>query len=292
MNHWVDDVWPLPPSPRQLSQDASWDSSAWYQCSRCSQLSSRVAWIADHHVCSHCGHHSRWKAMQWFSHLSQGAPIRWIGEDLVTKDVIGFQDTMTYPERLAAAKKKSGESESLACASTTMNGKPVVMAVFDFSFMGGSLGSTAGRRFVMGVDYAIKYRHPFICVAASGGARMQEGVVSLLQMATTTQALSRLADARLPYISILTDPTTGGVAASLAMQADIIIAEPGALIGFTGPRVIEQTIKKRLPEGFQSAEFCCDHGFIDQVVARKNIPQFVTTCLKHLTIKSMVESAV
>ena len=218
----------------------------------------------------------------WFKHLFPNCPEKRIGDEVRAKDVLGFVDTQPYPDRLKKAAQKTGESESLWCSEAKMGHLDVVAALFEFGFMGGSLGTAAGTRFCLGVDRAIEKQCPFICVTASGGARMQEGVAALFQMAKTVQALNKLADHRLPYISILTDPTTGGVAASLAMRGDIIIAEKEALIGFTGPRVIEQTLKVKLPEGFQRAESCLELGAVDRVATRQEIPGLVHELLSLL----------
>jgi acetyl-CoA carboxylase carboxyl transferase subunit beta len=194
-----------------------------------------------------------------------------IGATIAPEDPLKFRDSKRYRDRLAQAQKATGESDALVVLAGALHGLPIVACAFEFQFLGGSMGSVVGERFVRGVQSAIEQKLPFICFAASGGARMQEGLMSLMQMAKTTAALTQLAAEHLPFISVLTDPTMGGVSASFAMIGDIIIAEPGALIGFAGPRVIEQTVKQTLPEGFQRAEFLVEHGAVDMIVDRREM---------------------
>jgi acetyl-CoA carboxylase carboxyl transferase subunit beta len=194
-----------------------------------------------------------------------------IGAEVLPVDSLKFKDSKRYSDRLAAALEETGETDALVVMQGSVKSVPLVVAAFEFGFMGGSMGSVVGERFVRGVRVAYENRVPFVCVSASGGARMQEGVSSLFQMAKTTAVLQELARARLPYISILTDPTMGGVSASFAFVADVVIAEPGALIGFAGPRVIEQTVREKLPEGFQRAEFLLEKGAIDMIVDRRQL---------------------
>ncbi len=205
-----------------------------------------------------------------------------IGADVAPEDPLRFRDTKRYRDRLAAAQKAVGERDALIVMSGTLEGMDIVAGAFEFSFMGGSMGSVVGERFVRGVEHAIAHRTPLVCFSASGGARMQEGLLSLLQMAKTSAALAELAAERLPFISVQTDPTTGGVSASLAMLGDVNIAEPKALIGFAGPRVIQQTVRETLPEGFQRSEFLLDHGAIDMILDRRELRERIASMLRIL----------
>jgi len=205
-----------------------------------------------------------------------------IGDEVSPVDALKFKDSKSYADRMKLAQKEVGEKDALIVMQGAIEGLPVVAAVFEFKFMGGSMGAVVGERFVRGVQAAIAQKSPFICVSASGGARMQEGLLSLMQMAKTSAALTKLSEAGMPYVSILTDPTMGGVSASFAMLGDIIIAEPNALIGFAGPRVIEQTVRETLPEGFQRAEFLLAHGAIDMIVDRRELRQKLATMLSSL----------
>lgn len=286
---WIDTQWPLASQPSPAQRAADGDVGNVHVCAACSKPVARALFAANAHVCPRCDHHGRMRAADWFLHMTGDAPCQWLGEAVTPRDVLGFVDSKPYTERLAAAKASSGQSESLRCGYTRMQGMPVVLAVFEFGFIGGTLGEVAGQRFALGVQKAIEMQCPFVCVTASGGARMQEGMLALCQMAKVSLATATLAQHGLPYITVLADPTTGGVAASLAMQADIIIAEQGALIGFTGPRVIKQTIKKDLPEGFQRAESLLALGAVDRVAHRKNIPTLVhglLTTLMHSRMAS------
>jgi acetyl-CoA carboxylase carboxyl transferase subunit beta len=205
-----------------------------------------------------------------------------IGADVTPEDPLRFRDTKRYRDRLAAAQKAVGERDALVVMSGTLEGIPLVAGAFEFSFMGGSMGSVVGERFVRGVEHAIANATPLVCFSASGGARMQEGLLSLLQMAKTSSALAALAAAKLPFISVQTDPTTGGVSASLAMLGDVNVAEPKALIGFAGPRVIQQTVRETLPEGFQRSEFLLDHGAIDMILDRRDLRERIASLLRIL----------
>jgi acetyl-CoA carboxylase carboxyl transferase subunit beta len=207
---------------------------------------------------------------------------REIGAEVKPVDILKFKDSKRYPDRLDAAQSSTGEDDALVVMQGSINNQPAVVAAFEFRFIGGSMGSVVGERFVRGVQAAVEARAPFICVAASGGARMQEGLNSLMQMAKTSAALQLLSDHQLPFISILTDPTMGGVSASFAFLGDVVIGEPGALIGFAGPRVIEQTVRETLPEGFQRSEFLMEKGAIDMIVDRRELKERVATLLAML----------
>jgi acetyl-CoA carboxylase carboxyl transferase subunit beta len=205
-----------------------------------------------------------------------------IGAAIAPEDPLKFRDSKRYKDRLVQAQKATGESDALIVLAGTLNALPIVACAFEFQFLGGSMGSVVGERFKRGVDYCIQERRPFVCFSASGGARMQEALYSLLQMAKTAASLSRLAQAHLPYISVMTDPTTGGVSASLALLGDLNLAEPRALIGFAGPRVIQQTVRETLPEGFQRSEFLLDHGAIDMIVDRREMRDRIAALLRIL----------
>jgi acetyl-CoA carboxylase carboxyl transferase subunit beta len=222
-------------------------------------------------VCPKCGHHERLGARPRLDALLDPDGRFEIGSEVLPVDTLKFKDSRRYTERLGEAQETTAESDALVVMQGSIKSLGVVMAAFEFDFMGGSMGSVVGERFVRGVRVAIEQKLPFVCVTASGGARMQEGLLSLVQMAKTTAALTDLAERRLPFVSVLSDPTMGGVSASFAMIGDVVIAEPKALIGFAGPRVIEQTVRQKLPEGFQRAEFLLEKGAIDMIVDRRQL---------------------
>ncbi len=241
----------------------------WMKCPTCDSVLYRPEVDRNLQVCPKCSHHMRIGARDRLARfLDEGSAME-LADNVVPQDPLKFRDTKRYRDRLAAAQKGTSEKDALVVMSGQLAGLPVVAAAFEFAFLGGSMGSVVGERFVRAVEHAIRHRVPFICFAASGGARMQEGLLSLMQMVKTSTALAALARERLPFISVLTDPTTGGVSASLAMLGDVNIAEPKALIGFAGPRVIEQTVREKLPEGFQRAEFLLAKGAIDMIVDRR-----------------------
>jgi acetyl-CoA carboxylase carboxyl transferase subunit beta len=222
-------------------------------------------------VCPKCGHHERLGARPRIDALLDPDGRFEIGSEVLPVDTLKFKDSRRYTERLSDAQEQTAESDALVVMQGSIKALGVVCAAFEFDFMGGSMGSVVGERFVRGVRVAIEQKLPFVCVTASGGARMQEGLLSLVQMAKTTAALTDLAERRLPFVSVLSDPTMGGVSASFAMIGDVVIAEPKALIGFAGPRVIEQTVRQKLPEGFQRAEFLLEKGAIDMIVDRRQL---------------------
>jgi acetyl-CoA carboxylase carboxyl transferase subunit beta len=222
-------------------------------------------------VCPKCGHHMRIGARERLDALLDAEGRYEVGQEIVPVDPLKFKDSRKYPERLQEAMQDTGETDALVVMGGAIRTLPVVTAAFEFEFMGGSMGSVVGERFVRGVQTAIEQKVPFICVTATGGARMQESLLSLMQMAKTTAMIGKLAEAKLPFISVLTDPTMGGVSASFAFMGDVVIAEPKALIGFAGPRVIEQTVREKLPEGFQRAEFLLTKGAIDMIVDRRQM---------------------
>jgi acetyl-CoA carboxylase carboxyl transferase subunit beta len=222
-------------------------------------------------VCPKCNHHHRIRARARLDLLLDSEGRFDVGTEVVPTDPLKFKDSKRYIDRLAAAVEETGETDALVVMQGAIRDIPLMVACFDFEFMGGSMGSVVGERFVRGVRGAIEQDLPFLCITASGGARMQEGLFSLMQMAKTTAAVARLADRGLPFITVLTDPTMGGVSASFAFVGDVVIAEPGALIGFAGPRVIEQTVRETLPDGFQRAEFLLDKGAVDMIVDRRQM---------------------
>ena len=255
----------------------------WSKCESCLTVLYRSDLETNAEVCPKCSHHNRIGARARLNHLLDPDEKRIeIGANVEPIDPLKFKDSKSYADRIKAAQKDGGEKDALIVMEGKIHGLNVVAAAFEFKFMGGSMGAVVGERFVRGVNAAIKLKAPFICISASGGARMQEGLLSLMQMAKTSAALTKLSQAQLPYISILTDPTMGGVSASFAMLGDVIIAEPNALIGFAGPRVIEQTVRETLPEGFQRAEFLVEHGAVDLIVDRREMRQKLANILSSL----------
>ena len=265
----------LPPKIKRSETGAERKSTLpeglWSKCPSCDAVLYMTDLEKNAQVCPKCGHHNRLDARQRIDLLLDPEGRFEIGAEVVPVDPLKFKDSKRYPDRLAAANEDTGEADALLVVQGAIKTVPVVVACFEFEFLGGSMGSVVGERFVRGVKAALEQRLPFICVTATGGARMQEGLFSLMQMAKTTAALTRLSEAGLPFISILTDPTMGGVSASFAFIGDVVIAEPGALIGFAGPRVIEQTVRQKLPEGFQRSEFLLEKGAIDMIVDRREM---------------------
>jgi len=255
----------------------------WIKCDACLEIIYKPEVERNLNVCPKCNYHFRIPATERIRAVTDEGTFQEFGEDLESVDMLSFTDTKKYTDRLKESKKKTGRKEAVITGSVKLNGIDVVLAVLDFEFLGGSMGCVVGEKIAAAAEAAKELSRPLIIFSASGGARMQEGTLSLMQMAKTSAALARLSDARIPFISVLTDPTTGGVAASFAMLGDIIISEPGALIGFAGPRVIEQTIKQKLPEGFQRAEFLLEHGMIDIIVERTRLKPTLTQVLRFLT---------
>ena len=255
----------------------------WSKCESCLSVLYRSDLETNAEVCPKCSHHNRIGARARLNHLLDPDEKRVeIGANVEPIDPLKFKDSKSYADRIKAAQKDGGEKDALIVMQGKIHGVSVVAAAFEFKFMGGSMGAVVGERFVRGVDAAIKNKAAFICISASGGARMQEGLLSLMQMAKTSAALTKLSQAKLPYISVLTDPTMGGVSASFAMLGDVIVAEPNALIGFAGPRVIEQTVRETLPEGFQRAEFLVEHGAVDIIIDRREMRQKLANILSSL----------
>ena len=243
----------------------------WAKCPTCNAVLYRAEMERNLEVCPKCGHHNRLSARRRLDLFLDPEPREEIAGDLESTDPLKFKDSKKYKERLSAAQKATGEKDALVVMLGQLHGRDIVAAAFEFGFMGGSMGSVVGERFVSGANTAIQRRCPMVCFAASGGARMQESLFSLMQMAKTSAVLQRMSRAGLPFVSVMTDPTMGGVSASFAMLGDVNIAEPGALIGFAGPRVIEQTVREKLPEGFQRSEFLLEHGAIDTIVDRREM---------------------
>jgi acetyl-CoA carboxylase carboxyl transferase subunit beta len=254
----------------------------WSKCTKCDSVLYRTDLEANAEVCPQCDYHNRISARDRLNLLLDQEGRIEIGADVQPIDPLKFKDTKRYADRIKASQSEVGETDALLVMQGTVKQVPVVAASFEFKFMGGSMGSVVGERFVRGVQAAIDSKSAFICVSASGGARMQEGLFSLMQMAKTSAALTRLSQAGLPYISVLTDPTMGGVSASFAMLGDIIVAEPQALIGFAGPRVIEQTVRETLPDGFQRAEFLVDHGAVDIIIDRRQMRDKLSVLIANL----------
>jgi acetyl-CoA carboxylase carboxyl transferase subunit beta len=255
----------------------------WIKCDACLEIIYKPEVERSLNVCPKCTYHFRIPAAERIRCLIDEGTFSEFAEDLESVDPLGFSDTKKYVDRLKEARKKTGRREAAIIGKGKINGIDIVLGVLDFEFQGGSMGSVVGEKISLAAEAALEARVPLVIFSASGGARMQEGTLSLMQMAKTSAALGRLSDARIPYISVLTDPTTGGVAASFAMLGDVIISEPGALVGFAGPRVIEQTINQKLPEGFQRAEFLLEHGMIDMIVERSRMKATLTQILKYLS---------
>jgi len=254
----------------------------WMKCPTCDSVLYRPEVERNLQVCPKCSHHMRIGARERLTRFLDPESAIETANEVMPLDPLKFRDSKRYRDRLAAAQKTTSETDALIVMTGTLKGMDVVAAAFEFAFLGGSMGSVVGERFVRGVDHCIQGRMPLVCFTSSGGARMQEGLLSLLQMAKTSAALAALARERLPFISVLTDPTTGGVSASLAMLGDINIAEPKALIGFAGPRVIQQTVRETLPEGFQRSEFLLDHGAIDLIIDRRDLRDRIASLLRLL----------
>jgi acetyl-CoA carboxylase carboxyl transferase subunit beta len=261
----------------------------WSKCPSCEEVLYAADLDNNLQVCKHCGYHNRIGARQRLDMLLDVAGRSEIGANIQPIDILKFKDSRRYLDRMSDASKETGESDALIVMEGSMHEQPVTVAAFEFRFMGGSMGSVVGERFVRGVDASVRGKKPFICVAASGGARMQEGLNSLMQMAKSSAALTQLSANRLPFISVLTDPTMGGVSASFAMLGDIIIGEPKALIGFAGPRVIEQTVRETLPEGFQRSEFLVQHGAIDLIVDRREMKRTLARLCAQLMRKPSLQ---
>ncbi|WP_448248574.1 acetyl-CoA carboxylase, carboxyltransferase subunit beta [Thalassotalea agariperforans] len=264
---WIEKILPK----AKATQKRNIPEGVWVKCTSCSAVLYQAEVDRQMSVCPKCDHHMRISARKRIEgFLDQGERLE-LGVEFEAQDILKFKDSKRYKDRIAAAQKNTGEKDALVVMKGELKGMPVVVAAFEFAFLGGSMASVVGARFVAGVEYCLKHNLPFVCFSASGGARMQEALFSLMQMAKTSAALAKMSEKGLPYISVLTDPTMGGVSASLAMLGDLNVAEPKALIGFAGPRVIEQTVREKLPEGFQRSEFLLEKGAIDLIVDRRDM---------------------
>ncbi len=277
--------------PSKIRTDASQRKGVpeglWVKCLSCSEVLYRTELEKNLSVCPKCNHHHRLSARDRLAQFLDDLGQDEIAADLEPIDRLKFRDSKKYKDRIIQAQKATGEKEALIVIKGTLKQQPVIASAFEFKFMGGSMGATVGEKFVRAVNAAMAERRAYICFTASGGARMQEGLFSLMQMAKTSAALARFAETGLPFIVVLTDPTMGGVSASFASLGDVIIAEPNALIGFAGPRVIEQTVRQQLPEGFQRSEFLLEHGHIDMIVERKFMRATVAELIAKLTHRSV-----
>ena len=263
-------------SPRSKGSEGMW-----LKCNHCREIVYRKEVDRNNKVCPKCDYHFPISVMERIGLLVDLGTFKEWDSDLEAQDPLMFHDTKPYRERVKTQQEKTCRKDALVIGEGMINGNWVVLCIFDFSFMGGSMGSVVGEKLCRAIDRALERKRPVILVTASGGARMQEGILSLMQMAKTSTSVAKLGEAKLPFISILADPTFGGVTASVAMLGDVIIAEPKALIGFAGPRVIEQTIKQQLPDQFQRAEFLLEHGMIDMIVERKQLKEMVSTLVGH-----------
>lgn len=294
MSSWIDKI--VPSLVRSENKRASVPEGLWKKCPKCEAVLYRPELEKNLHVCTKCDHHMRLSARQRLESFLDKGSCNEIAADVEPVDRLKFRDSKKYKDRLAAAQKATGEKDALIAMQGTLKGLPVAAVAFDFQFMGGSMGAVVGERFVQAVNRALQAQIPLICFSASGGARMQEALFSLMQMAKTSAALEKLRQAGLPYISVLTDPVYGGVSASLAMLGDLNVAEPKALVGFAGPRVIEQTVREKLPEGFQRAEFLLEHGQVDMIIPRlemrDRLHSILSMLIRHQPIETSLEAAV
>jgi acetyl-CoA carboxylase carboxyl transferase subunit beta len=264
---WIEKILPR----AKTTQKSNIPEGVWSKCTACNAVLYKTELERQISVCPKCDHHMRISARKRIdSFLDQDNRLE-LGAEFEAQDILKFKDSKRYKDRISAAQKNTGEKDALVVMKGELNGMPIVAAAFEFSFLGGSMASVVGARFVKGVEYCLDHNLPFVCFSASGGARMQEALFSLMQMAKTSAALAKMSEKGLPYVSVLTDPTMGGVSASLAMLGDINVAEPKALIGFAGPRVIEQTVREKLPEGFQRSEFLLEKGAIDMIIDRRQM---------------------
>ncbi len=283
---WLDKL--LPPKIQQgdPADRRTVPEGLWIKCPSCETVLYKTDLEQNINVCPKCSFHHRIGARARLDAFLDGEGRYEIGQEVLPVDALKFKDSKKYPDRLKEALENTGETDALVVVGGAVMSVPVVAACFEFDFMGGSMGSVVGERFVRGVETAIEQKTPFICFTATGGARMQEGLLSLMQMAKTNASLTRLAKAKLPYISVLTDPTMGGVSASFAFVGDIVLAEPKALIGFAGPRVIENTVREKLPPGFQRAEFLMEKGAVDMIVDRRQLRETIARQLAMLQRQS------
>ena len=280
---WLDKLLPsISKTESKRKKHGTIPKGVWSQCPNCEATLYHETLTKNADVCPKCGHHLRISARRRIELFLDAGGQEELGADLEPKDILKFKDLKRYRDRLQKAQKETGENDALVVLQGELKGRQVVVAAFEFGFIGGSMGAVVGEKFVQGVDSCIRQRVPLICFSTSGGARMQEALISLMQMAKTAASLEELSRHALPYISVLVDPVYGGVSASLAMLGDINIAEPNALVGFTGPDVIKQTVRESLPEGFQRSEFLLEHGAIDMIVDRRDMRDKITSILEKL----------
>lgn len=272
---WIEKILSKP----QSSKRRNIPEGVWSKCGGCEAILYRADLERNIHVCPKCDHHMRLTARERLDHFLDTNGREELGVELEPQDLLKFRDSKRYKDRISAAQKATGEKDALVAMKGTLKGQPIAAVAFEFSFMGGSMATVVGSRFIKAVEACLEHNMPLVCFSASGGARMQEALLSLMQMAKTSAGLAKMSEQGLPYISVLTDPTMGGVSASIAMLGDINIAEPKALIGFAGPRVIEQTVRETLPEGFQRSEFLLEHGAIDMIVDRREMRNKVASLL-------------
>jgi acetyl-CoA carboxylase carboxyl transferase subunit beta len=283
---WLEKLLPPKIQPTDPTERRTVPEGLWIKCPSCETVLYKTDLEGNVNVCPKCGHHHRIGARARLDAFLDPEGRYEIGQEVIPVDALKFKDSKKYPERLKAALEATGETDALVVIGGAVMSVPLVAACFEFDFMGGSMGSVVGERFARGVETAVEQKVPFVSFSATGGARMQEWLLSLMQMAKTNAALTRLAKARLPYVSVLTDPTMGGVSASFAFMGDVVIAEPKALIGFAGPRVIENTVREKLPEGFQRAEFLIGKGALDMIVDRLQMRPSIARCLAMLLRQS------
>jgi acetyl-CoA carboxylase carboxyl transferase subunit beta len=283
---WLEKLQPPKIQPTDPNERRSVPEGLWIKCPSCETVLYKTDLEQNANVCPKCSHHHRINARTRLDGFLDPEGRYEIGQEVLPVDPLKFKDSKKYPERLKQAMEATGETDALVVMGGAVMTLPIVAAAFEFDFMGGSMASVVGERFVRGVEAAIEQKTPFVCFTATGGARMQEGLLSLMQMAKTNASLTRLAKAKLPYISVLTDPTMGGVSAGFAFMGDVVIAEPKALIGFAGPRVIENTVREKLPEGFQRSEFLLGKGALDMIVDRRELRGTVARLLAMLQRQS------
>ena len=283
---WLEKLLPPKIQPNERNERRTVPEGLWIKCPQCETVLYKTDLEQNINVCPKCNHHHRIGARARLDAFLDAEGRFEIGQEVLPVDALKFKDSKKYPERLKEALEATGETDALVVIGGAIHSIPVVAACFEFQFMGGSMGSVVGERFVRGVETAVEQKTPFISFTATGGARMQEGLLSLMQMAKTNAALTRLAKAKLPYISVLADPTMGGVSASFAFMGDVVIAEPKALIGFAGPRVIENTVREKLPEGFQRAEFLLHTGAVDMIVDRRELRSSIAKMIAMLQRQS------
>ncbi|QAU34730.1 acetyl-CoA carboxylase, carboxyltransferase subunit beta [Janthinobacterium sp. 17J80-10] len=276
---WLEKLLPPRIQRNDTASRKSVPEGLWVKCPSCEAVLYRTDLESNQHVCPKCDHHMRIRARDRLDALLDAEGRYEIGQETLPVDTLKFKDSKKYPDRLKAAMEATGETDALIVLGGAIMSLPVVVSCFEFEFMAGTMGSVVGERFVRGAQAALDQKVPFICITASGGARMQEGLLSLMQMAKTTSMLTKLSEKKLPFISVLTDPTTGGVSASFAFMGDVVIAEPKALIGFAGQRVIENTVREKLPEGFQRAEFLQQKGAVDMIVDRRKMREEIARLL-------------